>query len=111
MASVPRRSLQRVLRGLVSNAFHASDSLALVTVQVEVNQEIISFIIIDQGRGMDQETVAKAREPFFSTKPAGQGLGFGLYLAATLAERLDGALEIGSILGGGTTVRFWIKKS
>jgi len=109
MVSVPRRSLQRVLRGLVSNAFHASESLALVTMRVEVDQEIIRFIIIDQGRGMDQETVTKAREPFFTTKPAGQGLGFGLYLAATLAERLDGGLEIDSTLGAGTTVRFWIR--
>jgi signal transduction histidine kinase len=58
---------------------------------------------------MDQETVAKAREPFFTTKPAGQGLGLGLYLAATLAERLGGGLEIDSIPGAGTTVRFWIK--
>ena len=58
---------------------------------------------------MDRETAARAREPFFTTKPVGQGLGLGLYLAETLAERLDGGLEIDSTPGVGTTVRFWIK--
>ena len=107
--TVPRRSVIRVLRGLVSNAFHASDAQLAVTLKAWVNNGTVLFDIIDQGKGMDQETVTKAREPFFTTKPAGQGLGLGLYLAETLAERLGGGLEIDSIPGAGTTVRFWIK--
>jgi two-component system sensor histidine kinase RegB len=108
VVTVPRRSLKRVLRGLLSNAFQASDSTSPVTLKVEVD-EMIRFTVSDQGRGMDPETAAKAREPFFSTKPAGQGLGLGLYLAGTLAERLGGGLEIDSTPGVGTKVKFWIK--
>jgi len=107
--TVPRRSVIRVLRGLVSNAFHASASQMTVTLRVVVNKDTVRFEIIDQGRGMDRETVVKAREPFFTTKQAGQGLGLGLYLAGTLAERLGGGLAIDSTPGIGTTVRFWIK--
>lgn len=108
--TVPRRSLQRVLRGLASNAFHASELAAAVTLRGVVEAELVRFTIIDQGRGMDPETAQLAREPFFTTKPAGQGLGLGLYLAVTLAERLGGGLEIDSTPEVGTTVRFWIRR-
>jgi two-component system sensor histidine kinase RegB len=74
-----------------------------------VNTDTVLFEVIDQGRGMDHETAIQAREPFFTTKPAGQGLGLGLYLAETMAERLGGGLEIDSTPDVGTTVRFWIK--
>ncbi|MDD5757913.1 MAG: ATP-binding protein [Desulfobulbaceae bacterium] len=106
--TVPKRSVQRVLRGLVSNALHASDANASVTLRAAVDDDAVRFEVSDRGRGMDSETVQKAREPFFTTKPAGHGLGLGLYLAATLAERLGGGLEIDSTLSVGTTVRFWI---
>ncbi len=107
--TVPRRSVKQVLRGLVSNAFHASDATMPVTLEVGIEGDVVWFVVRDQGRGMDPETAAQAREPFFTTKPVGQGLGLGLYLAETLAERLGGGLEIETALGVGTTVRFWIK--
>ncbi len=109
LITVPRRSVQRVLRGLVSNAFQASDLAATVTLGAEIDPKMARFTISDQGRGMDPETAAKATDPFFTTKPVGQGLGLGLYLAATLAERLGGGLAIDSTPGQGTTVRFWFQ--
>jgi len=107
--TVPRRSLHRVLRGLVSNAFHASEPTAQVVLKAAVDHDMVRFLVIDQGQGMDRETARLALEPFFTTKPAGQGLGLGLYLAVTLAERLGGGLEIDSAPGLGTTVRFWMQ--
>jgi len=108
--TVPRRSLHRVLRGLISNAFQASEPTASVTLKAEVEGDMVHIMVIDQGQGMDRETAHQALEPFFTTKPAGQGLGLGLYLAVTLAERLGGGLEIDSAPGLGTTVRFWIRR-
>lgn len=110
LVTVPRRSVQRVLRGLISNAFQASEPSAQVTVAAEVQGVMVRFTITDQGRGMDPETVAKATDPFFTTKPVGQGLGLGLYLATTLAERLGGGLTIDSTPGVGTTVQFWFQQ-
>jgi len=107
--TIPRRSLQRVLRGLIANAFHASAATEAVTLRVVIDEAMLRFEVSDRGRGMDRETAAKACEPFFTTKPAGQGLGLGLYLARTLAERLGGGLEFDSTPHVGTTVRFWIQ--
>jgi signal transduction histidine kinase len=52
---------------------------------------------------MDAETLAKARYPFFSSKPAGRKRGMGLAYAARLIELNGGSLELASEVGKGTT--------
>lgn len=59
----------------------------------------------DTGRGMDEETLRRAGEPFFSTKRSGKGTGLGLVSAARIAESLGGRLDIESAPGAGTHVR------
>jgi two-component system sensor histidine kinase RegB len=54
---------------------------------------------------MPPEVLARAGEPFFTTKAPGQGSGLGLYVARTLAEQLGGSLEIRSEPGRGATAR------
>ena len=58
----------------------------------------------DQGRGMAPEVLARAGEPFFTTKGAGEGMGLGLFLARTFAEQLGGGLTLSSAPGVGTQV-------
>jgi CheY-like chemotaxis protein len=60
---------------------------------------------------MDQSTLARAVEPFFSTKGIGKGTGLGLSMAHGLASQLDGGLTISSSLGEGTTVDLWLPVS
>jgi len=64
--------------------------------------EWIRIDIVDNGIGMDAETLANAMEPFFTTKPRGRGTGLGLALAREFAERSGGMLEIESAPGVGT---------
>jgi PAS domain S-box-containing protein len=67
--------------------------------------------VADTGHGMDEATLSRAIEPFFSTKGVGQGTGLGLSMAHGLATQLGGALTIASQLGKGTQVSIWLPES
>ena len=58
--------------------------------------------VADTGAGMDEATIARAIEPFFSTKPLGKGTGLGLSMVHGLAVQLGGALQLASEVGKGT---------
>jgi len=64
--------------------------------------------VIDQGHGMDAETLRRAMEPFFTTKGTGKGTGLGLSMVHGLAQQLGGHLELESTPGEGTTAALWI---
>ncbi len=64
--------------------------------------------VSDTGVGMDAATLARAVEPFFTTKPLGKGTGLGLAMARGFAEQSGGALAIESSPGRGTTIRLWL---
>jgi CheY-like chemotaxis protein len=58
--------------------------------------------VIDTGAGMDPNTLARAVEPFFSTKETGRGTGLGLSMVHGLAAQLGGAFTLASVKGEGT---------
>ncbi|MDQ2764208.1 MAG: PAS domain-containing protein [Pseudomonadota bacterium] len=62
----------------------------------------------DTGTGMDEATLARAIEPFFSTKGIGKGTGLGLSMVHGLVAQLGGGLTIVSETGQGTTVELWL---
>jgi signal transduction histidine kinase/CheY-like chemotaxis protein len=68
----------------------------------------IRLSVADTGSGMDEATLARALEPFFTTKPLGQGTGLGLSMAKGFVEQSGGALFINSSPGHGTTVHLWL---
>ena len=68
----------------------------------------VRLSVTDTGCGMDPATIARAVEPFFTTKGVGKGTGLGLSMAHGLASQLGGALRIESVLGRGTTVSIWL---
>ena len=67
----------------------------------------IRLSVSDTGLGMDAVTLARCCEPFFSTKPVGEGTGLGLAMARGYAEQSGGGLHIDSAAGRGTTVALW----
>lgn len=66
--------------------------------------DYIALTVADDGIGMDEATLARAIEPFFSTKGIGRGTGLGLSMVHGLAAQLGGALTLESSPGAGTTV-------
>ncbi|GAO39329.1 hypothetical protein SCH01S_29_00170 [Sphingomonas changbaiensis NBRC 104936] len=68
----------------------------------------IRIAVSDTGAGMDADTLARAVEPFFSTKAAGKGTGLGLSMVHGLAGQSGGAFRIESTPGEGTTAVLWL---
>ena len=64
----------------------------------------IELAVRDEGIGMDDATLARATEPFFSSKGVGKGTGLGLSMVEGLTAQLGGSMHITSRPGGGTTV-------
>jgi PAS domain S-box-containing protein len=67
--------------------------------------------VADSGTGMDEETLARAVEPFFTTKGPGQGTGLGLSMVHGLAAQSGGALVLESAPGTGTCATLWLPVS
>jgi two-component system sensor histidine kinase RegB len=103
----PRRALSDALRGLVKNAVQASDPERSITLRVSVSGERVRAEVVDRGRGMAADVLARVGEPFFTTKGPGEGMGLGLFLTRALAEQLGGGFHIASRPGVGTTA--WIE--
>ncbi len=70
--------------------------------------DYICLSIADTGTGIDPAVLGRVLEPFYSTKPPGQGTGLGLSMAKGFVEQSGGGLTIDSRPGRGTTVRLWI---
>lgn len=72
--------------------------------------DYVLITISDTGIGMDEATLAKATEPFFTTKGPGKGTGLGLSMVHGLAAQSGGLLRIRSELLVGTTVQLWLPR-
>jgi two-component system sensor histidine kinase RegB len=108
----PFEVLAQLLRELVTNAAEACRRQQRATgageppgveVQLGVVGEQLHIEVRDEGSGMDAETLASAFDPFFSTRPEGEGTGLGLYLVRAHLRQLGGGIELRSIPGRGTT--------
>jgi two-component system sensor histidine kinase RegB len=101
---VPVEPLRQTIIALLRNAFDASSAGQHVTLRVERANDGVTVEVIDHGRGMSAQESAHAGEPFFTTKPAGSGLGLGLFLARAFASQMGGTLEWYSTPATGTAV-------
>jgi PAS domain S-box-containing protein len=68
----------------------------------------VCLSVSDTGEGMSPETLARATEPFFTTKGVGKGTGLGLSMVHGMAEQMGGRLALKSRPGQGTTAEIWL---
>ncbi len=106
------QDIGRVLLNLINNSFYAASEKAKkgipgykpqVVVKTKKKDSFIEIWVKDNGDGIPDEIVNKIFQPFFTTKPAGQGTGLGLSLSYDIITKgHDGTLEVDTVAGLGT---------
>ncbi|MCA9717420.1 MAG: HAMP domain-containing histidine kinase [Myxococcales bacterium] len=104
----PREVIGQILRELVSNAAAACRNhpgAREVVARFDVLDGEVFVEVVDDGVGMDEQALARAFNPFYSTKEEGRGMGLGLYLARAHLRQLGGSIELESSPDRGTKAR------
>ncbi len=100
----PVQAVARALVNLVRNAAQASSDADPVILDGRADDGgLVRIDVVDRGSGMSPDHLARAGEPFFTTKAPGAGTGLGLFVARSTIEQLGGTLELTSEAGRGTT--------
>jgi signal transduction histidine kinase len=118
--NIDPNQLEMALLNLAVNARDAMTTGGVLTIGLTVHDALNNehpglpagrFAVLsmqDTGEGMDPETLARAVEPFFSTKAIGKGTGLGLSMVFGLAQQSGGALRLESVPTKGTTATLWL---
>ena len=107
--------LCQVLVNLIVNAGQAIEEGAIdnnvVAVRTRREDARVLITIADTGCGIPADKLDKIFEPYFTTKPAGEGTGLGMYLSRSYVQLIGGTLEVESTLNSGTTMTISLQAS
>ncbi len=96
--------LEQLVLNLATNARDSMPSGGALTIGVCLIEEQVEVVLQDSGCGISEADLARVEEPFFTTKPQGNGLG--LAICRSIVRRMQGEMQIESQVGQGT--RVWI---
>jgi signal transduction histidine kinase len=88
-----------VWTNLIHNALQAMDNKGNLTVATIQQQGYIKVSITDSGKGIPDEIKDKIFQPFFTTKPPGEGSGLGLDIVRKIVEKHQGTITFASVPG------------
>ncbi|MFQ5468724.1 MAG: ATP-binding protein [Gammaproteobacteria bacterium] len=101
--------INQVFLNMLVNAAHAMTAKGEITITTGVQAADWVWVkISDNGRGIDEENISHIFDPFYTTKPVGEGTGLGLSLSYGIVEKHNGRIEVESKLGVGTTFTIWL---
>ncbi|WP_253944528.1 sensor histidine kinase [Pseudogemmobacter hezensis] len=105
--------LQQVLINLIANAVQAMPEGGQITLTLTDDDtnplgQGISLVLTDSGKGMDEATLSRMFEPFFTTRGRDGGTGLGLPICLSLVTRQGGSLSASSQPGQGTSFHIWL---
>lgn len=95
--------ITQVVFNLIINAIHASPAKSTITVETESDQKDVRIIIADQGKGIPKEIRDRIFEPFFTSRPVGEGTGLGLSVVHGIVKSHRGTLFFSTTENKGTT--------
>jgi signal transduction histidine kinase len=108
-----RNQLENALLNLAINARDAMPQGGSLQISIMAAEDPsrVELRIEDTGAGMDAATLERATEPFFTTKPIGEGTGLGLSQVYGMTEQIGGSMAIESAPGTGTRVRLFLPRA
>jgi signal transduction histidine kinase len=102
--------LQQVFLNLVVNALQAVGARGRVEIESREERGGVCVSIRDDGTGIRPEDRERLFVPFFTTKPAGEGTGLGLFLSYQIVQRHGGEIRVDSAPGAGATFEVWLPR-
>jgi two-component system cell cycle sensor histidine kinase/response regulator CckA len=118
--------IHQIIMNLCTNAAHAmredGGTLTLTLTDVTIEERFqkspttlpagayIRLRVTDTGAGMDEHTLGRIFEPYFTTKEKGEGTGLGLYVVHGIVQQFNGWMDVTSIPGQGTTFTIYFPK-
>lgn len=105
LVSINERDLEQLFFALVENAVHAADGkdARYLILDAAVKGRYLELCFSDNCGGIPPENIGRIFEPFFSTKPPGQGTGLGLCVVQQIVSRVGGRVRVESEFGRGST--------
>jgi two-component system NtrC family sensor kinase len=100
--------INQVLMNLLVNAAQAIPEHGTITIRTRCGHEGVSIAITDTGMGMSSDVKAKVFDPFYTTKPVGQGTGLGLSVSYGIVEKHRGRIAVESRPGEGACFTVWL---
>ena len=88
--------LNQVWTNLMHNALQAMEYQGTLTIDVSQNQEGVKVALTDNGKGIPSEILPKIFDPFYTTKPAGEGSGLGLHIVQKIINKHSGKISVES---------------
>ncbi|MBI2309176.1 MAG: PAS domain-containing protein [Rhodocyclales bacterium] len=100
--------INQVFLNLLVNAAQAITGRGTITLASGHDGDWVWIAIADSGCGIAPEQIKRIFDPFYTTKPVGQGTGLGLSVSYNIVAKHGGRIEVDSLLGKGTTFRVWL---
>jgi len=118
IASIHETQMIQVMMNLITNAIHAMNDVGTLSLDISCSESVRDtgqlsehlnpglyhkISVNDTGSGMDQATINRVFESFYTTKPKGEGTGIGLSVVNRIIKRFGGHVTVESAVGVGTT--------
>ena len=102
---INRQKIHQVLINLLINAVHACDTTGVIELHAGTERGTVWVAISDDGCGIDDADIAHIFDPFYTTKPPGEGTGLGLTICHRIIDEAGGQLQVESTPGKGSRFR------
>lgn len=100
--------INQVLMNLLVNAAQAISGFGQITISTGVDGDSVWINIADNGAGITEAHLPRIFEPFYTTKPVGEGTGLGLALAYNIVRKHGGEIKVSTEVGKGSVFSVWL---